>query len=677
MLQERLMIPARLALVLLALAAAAAAQDVPPAAVSVPAAADGARAAQERLRDAFRRAWNAVAAGEPLPADVAVLRDYALWPYLEAAQLQRRLARTAARDAALEQSVQAFLEAQAGATAARGVRRERLLYFGRTSAWRELLAAADGSLEPVLQCYVLQARVATGAKDARDTVYAAWISLASPPLQCRAPFAWVDVRERLADEDIVRAARFAARNGSPLPRTVALLPPAERALALFEQRLFDDPRRALARTLAGENLVARESLTAPPGDAIAGALLEAFDRVARRDSFAAAPLYQALHARPGFSPTQRAQLERSHALGLAYDHGAESLELFERLPPDALDAVAHEWRLRMALWYGQWKRARHWLAAMPQVQQQEPRWRYWRARTAEQLGDVDGARSQYEDVAQEREFYGFLAAERAGHAPKLRPQALPVDPAAEAAIAALPAMIRARELVLCGLPEPAAHEWRDALAGLDAERRAQAVRVAEDWGWYDLPIKQLSELQRWDDLWLRFPLPYADAVAQAARDSGVPADWLYTVMRTETLYNPRAESPVGALGLMQLRPLTARRVARSARLPTPSRADLLEPATNLRLGARYLAQLHQRFGARWIFTLAAFNAGPERLAEWRAPLPLPADIWVEAIPYTETRGYVQRALSSWVMTRWRLHGEPGRLLPLLPVLAPPGEDGAP
>jgi soluble lytic murein transglycosylase len=189
----------------------------------------------------------------------------------------------------------------------------------------------------------------------------------------------------------------------------------------------------------------------------------------------------------------------------------------------------------------------------------------------------------------------------------------------------------------------------------------------------------MSELQLWDDLWLRFPRPYDAEVDAAARDTGLPADWLYAVLRTESLYDPRAVSKAGALGLLQLLLPTARGVAQRAGLPPPARADLFRPDVNLALGARYLRELQGSFRERFILTLAAYNAGPNRVPQWLPLEPVDAEIWIENIPYNETRGYVQRALSNLVILGWRRNGEPTPVLPLLAPLAAPevADGGAP
>jgi soluble lytic murein transglycosylase len=324
--------------------------------------------------------------------------------------------------------------------------------------------------------------------------------------------------------------------------------------------------------------------------------------------------------------------------------------------------------VRAALLHDEPRKALAWIEAMPPAQRDEPRWSYFRARLLEKRRPRE-ARALFEQVAREREYYGFLAAERIGLRPELRPRPLEDDLAVQAELAALPAMQRARELYLCERRDLATGELRHALADRAAGQRAQAARLTAAWGWHVPTVQILSELQLWDDLWLRFPRPFDAAIEQAAKDTGLPPDWLYAVMRTESLYDPHAVSGAGAYGLLQLLPATARQVAQRAGLPLPAREDLLRPEVNVALGARYLRELQQDFRERFILTLAAYNAGPNRVPQWLPREKVDAEIWIENIPYNETRAYVQRALSSLVILGWRRSGDPTPVRPLLGPLA--------
>jgi soluble lytic murein transglycosylase len=624
---------------------------------------------QDALRAEFRAALDAAAQARA-PVDGAALRGYLLYPYVEAARLRAALSRVAAgrRDAALEARIQAFLGRHGDEPVTRELRREWLAFLGDRRAWPAFREQAPPVLADfALRCHALHAQLGDAA-GVRDEAVALWLTHRERPAACEPVFQWLEAPGRLAAAEVESRALYAARNQLRLPADLSALPPERQALVRFWERLRAQPERELKAFAA-----APLPPGARPGNPdLAEALVAAFDRLARRDSKAAGALFAELEEHPLFTEAQRHELRLAWALGLAYDLDREAIDVFRGLPEEALDGLAREWRVRAALLHGDARRALAWIEAMPPVQRAEPRWRYFRARLLHKR-DPKQARALLAQVAGEREYYGFLAAERLGQRPELRPRPLEDDLAVQAELAALPAMRRARELFHCDLREAAMAELRFALRDRAAGARAQAARLAAAWGWHLPTVQLLSELQLWDDLWLRFPRPYDAEVEQAAKDTGLPADWLYAVLRTESLYDDRAVSPAGALGLLQLMLPTARQVAQRAGLPAPAREDLLRPEVNIALGARYLRDLHRGFRERFIVALAAYNAGPSRVPGWLPREPVDAEIWIENIPYNETRAYVQRALSSLVILGWRGSGEPTPVRPLLAPLAPPKE----
>jgi soluble lytic murein transglycosylase len=645
-------------------------------------AAPAAAAPAFDVRVAFREALDKASTSRH-PPDPHALRTYVLYPYVEAARLRSALGRVrkGARDASLEAAILAFLQRHGDEPVTRELKRDRLLFLGERAAWAEFQAEAPPDVaergEPLaLQCYALLARLARLARkpddDLRELAVEAWLAAPSTPPACAPLVQWLDSPDHLADADIERRAIYAAQYQVALPKALAALPAPRRDLVQLWWRLMGTPEHELRRFAeAPEAKAAREDVE------VGAALLETFVRLSRKNSAKAREVYPLLARLPQFTAAQRIELKRALALGLAYDREREALKWFAEIPDDVLDGPTREWRVRAALLHGEWKIARQWLEQMPEPQKSEPRWRYWLGRALDHGLHPIRAREMYEHAATGREYYAFLAAERLGRAPVLRPVALADDKPVQSELVARPAMARAYELFLCDRAELGAAELRYALRNDPPAVRAQAARVLDAWGWHLPAVQILSEQQMWDDLWLRFPMPWEAEVENAARAAGIPGEWVYSVLRTESLYDPRAVSPAGALGLLQLMPLTARRVAMHSRLRPPKREELFQPDVNLALGARYLGELYDRFGKRLPLALAAYNAGPVRVPEWLRTIPVEGDIWIENIPYNETRQYVQRALSSLVITGWRRDGAPRPLLPLLQPVALPGEHGPP
>ena len=191
------------------------------------------------------------------------------------------------------------------------------------------------------------------------------------------------------------------------------------------------------------------------------------------------------------------------------------------------------------------------------------------------------------------------------------------------------------------------------------------------WGWHSAAIRGAAAAAYWSDLDIRFPTPYPDSVKKAARGSGLRPSRIYAVARQESAFMVDIRSRAGALGLMQLLPTTARHVARKARIPRPGIRALLEPATNLSLGSIYLASLEARYSGHPVLASAAYNAGPGRVARWRkTPDRISSEIWVETIPFRETRRYVRGVLAYQAIYARRLGEEGIRLKDLMPAVTP-------
>jgi soluble lytic murein transglycosylase len=340
------------------------------------------------------------------------------------------------------------------------------------------------------------------------------------------------------------------------------------------------------------------------------------------------------------------------ALALSWDRDADALRYFALVEPGDFDDEAQGWHARAALWAGNWKQVARSIDAMSAASRGTARWRYWAARAAAIAGDEAGARRLYESILAEDNYYSAMAAARLGRKVTPNAQALPVDPAALASVGETPAFVRARELRMAALPDKARAEWSFGLNLLQPPARRQSIRLAASWGWYEQAVSTASGEGVFNDYVVLYPRPYDAQVAAAARRSGLPRHLIYAVIRQESLYQRDAVSSAAARGLMQLTLDTARRTARAWQRPQPSATALFEPDVNVLLGSAHLKDLLDRFAGQLPVALAAYNAGPGAAQRWLPTGALDPDIWIENIPYNETRTYVQRILWHTVVFRW-------------------------
>jgi soluble lytic murein transglycosylase len=368
----------------------------------------------------------------------------------------------------------------------------------------------------------------------------------------------------------------------------------------------------------------------------------------------------------------KVQLQRAAALGGAYSRDRGAVAAFEKLPAGIDDTAVQEWRVRAALWIGDFAQALTWIGQMPADLAAQPRWRYWRARALDRTQGSEAAQSVFAELAAVRDYYGYLAADRLEAKYRLNAHPLRIDAAIQKSLAADDGLIRARALFNCDLYDEAEVEWAVALANASTEVKIQAAILASRWGWHAQAIAELAQLAQWDDVGLRYPHPFDAAVARASQRTRVPGNWIYAVMRQESLYRRKAVSSAGARGLMQVLPTTAAMLAKRWNVKLPPRDPLFDPSAATMLGAAHLRELLDDHGGALPLSLAAYNAGSVPVARWRPAESMDADIWIENIPYQETRVYVQRVLEHIVAFAWVRKERLPRLSSLMPRVLPRG-----
>lgn len=607
------------------------------------------------VRDEFIAAHAAArsAVGSQTQPDSEALRRYPLYPYLEAARLRAILsAASGAGETDADVMTAEFLARHAGEPAASGLRRAWLMSLARRRAWDRFLSqyGETEATDATLRCQALGARLALQRTDGLvDAAAQAWLTPRSAPDECDPVFDWLRAQGRLDAGLIERRARLALANGeSRLAGWLARMLPEPRARPLLQWiRLVEHPRDAIDALIERPDTSVEEA-----------ALLDGWTRLARRDPDAAQERFDALAAAQRLDASQVSRFARVLALGLAWSRRPEALSRFGQVSAADYDDLAYAWRVRAALWSGDWRSAVTALEALPRPLRDETRWRYWTARAAEAQGQREHALELYAALVPTDNWYAVLAAARLGKPFAPHAEALAFDAARVAELGARPAFVRARELLRVGLEPLAPAEWVYGQATLSAADQRQAIGLAAQWGWHFEVIASAAKQGLFNDYRLLYPRPYDSEVHAASELTGLSAALIYAVIRQESLYQPHAVSGANAIGLMQLLPTTARRTAVALGRPAPSRAALTHPSVNVTLGAGTLMGLTTRFDGQLLPTLAGYNAGPHAARRWLPERPLEADVWVENIPFDETRNYVQRVMWHSVVFEWLAKGKP-------------------
>ncbi|HEV8314269.1 MAG TPA: transglycosylase SLT domain-containing protein, partial [Burkholderiaceae bacterium] len=315
------------------------------------------------------------------------------------------------------------------------------------------------------------------------------------------------------------------------------------------------------------------------------------------------------------------------------------------------------WKARAAMRAGNWKAVLGAIQALSPEEARESTWRYWRARALRALGEKEAADGLLKTLARETHFYGLLAAEELGVATApswngWHPEAPDLD-----RVRAIPALRRALILYRLGLDGEGLREWLWGVRARPDKDLLAAAEVARLAGIPDRAINTADRTVQLHDYTQRYPLPHREALSAAARQWDLDEALLYSIIRQESRFMPNARSRVGATGLMQLMPATARWVARQIQLQPFNVAMLTQPDVNVQMGSYYFRRVLTDLGHPVLAT-AAYNAGPGRARRWRDERALEGVIYAETIPFNETRDYVKKVLSNATYYATLLSGQP-------------------
>jgi soluble lytic murein transglycosylase len=401
-------------------------------------------------------------------------------------------------------------------------------------------------------------------------------------------------------------------------------------------------------------------------------LVDGMTRLSRRKPLIAAAYWQEIRNKYHFNNEEKERIERRLALSLARAATPLSRDTLKTLKLDSRDEDVITPHILSAIGDKDWEGALAWLNNLKSNDQSAERWHYWRARALEEMGRLDEARSLYLQITDNRSYYSFLAADRIGDRYQLTHSPINTPAAELIKLQHIPAVARAGELYQLKRVVDARREWHFAIQRMDKKQLLMAAQLANKWGWHDRSIITLALAQYWDDLELRFPLAHKKYIEKQATKENINPAWAFAVVRQESAFTTDARSSAGALGLMQLMPRTARQVARSLRIKRPKQRDLLKSNINIKLGIRYLRKLQERFEGNSVLATAAYNAGHWRVKGW---LPKEeaqsADLWIENVPFTETRKYLKRVLTYTIIYEQRLGLESKPLLErMMPISMP-------
>jgi len=343
-----------------------------------------------------------------------------------------------------------------------------------------------------------------------------------------------------------------------------------------------------------------------------------------------------------FSPEQKQQITEKFALALASkNHHAAQLWL-DKLDFNLLNESMLQRRLSQALKQKDWNRLVVELKQLPKAHEDDLKWKYWYARALIATGVNERGDFLLQQLADERHYYGFLAASYLKQPVNLQDKPLEFSLKEKQQVINYPAAKRAFEFHSLGRSYQARSEWNYLLRNLSHREKLVAAKIANENQWFDRTIFTLANAGYLDDVELRFPRAFDKEINQYASAQKIAPSWAFAIARRESSFMKDAHSPVGAKGLMQLMPNTARNLKKGR----VNNKYLLNAENNIQLGTKYLKILLGKNKGNEVLATASYNAGPYRVGTWVDSMnAVPADIWIETIPYKETRNYVKSVLA--------------------------------
>jgi soluble lytic murein transglycosylase len=573
------------------------------------------------------------------------LNNYPLKPYLEYKALTPQLTGLP------REKVDSFLFAYPNSLLASKLTQQWLRQLAIKKQWENYIHYYDSRLaDTELTCWYLEARLETQDETAINQVESIWNQDKSLPASCDNIVARWKKNGSLTKELIWKRFTKAADAGNKtLANFLASeLPSAEHSYALAYQQINSKPL-----------LLKTESQFKHDNPYMSDVILRGIRSLAVTNAIKSLQYFQEYSRNHHFSAEQIKSVVTVIANQLIKQkHFSDAIQLVSQ-HSDVDDLTLLDNLLRDALSRQDWERVNAWLQRYPDEMKKLDRWRYWMARTMQalEIHDYLGETSTniFSALSANRSFYGFISAMKLQTPFGLADHPIKMDQLQWASIESKPGFLRAREFYLTGNKSAANQEWFYTVKNLPIEEMIHAAHLAGKWGNHLLAIQTIATAQFYDDLTLRFPIQFENLIDEAASQTQVDKLLIYSVIRQESVFTEDIKSPANAYGLMQLLPSTAQQVAKHYKIKY-QKTDLIKANKNIPLGTRYLKDLLKSFDGNRLLATAAYNAGPGRVRQWlkQSNGTLPFDIWVEIIPFNETRQYVQNVLAFQVIYAYRL-----------------------
>lgn len=576
-----------------------------------------------------------------LEQEIQSLKDYALFPYLEYELIKHQIAKRP------QVQITAFIERYSNLPFTPSLRRIAINAKYKARQWNDVISLHKDGNSLKYQCMYLRSLLKTGKADiAHPLIEKVWLNGQSLPKTCDPVLAsWSKAGKKtnkLIKQRIELA--FEQRNSKLAKYLAKSLDKNGKKQFKYWHALYRTPQK-----------ITQLGYWKQRGHQANSMMYIALERLIYQKPKLAATMLERIKRHPGFTASEGKLLINKMALRIiTKDLANDSLSTWlEQLDWQRLNKSNQSQILRHLVGRSEWQLIESLFPSVAKTQSLSLEWQYWYAIALSKLDKKQEANERLHSIAKKRRYYGFLASDKLNLPYSLNHQALPLDKNAIQQLLNEPNLIRAFQLFKLDRNIAAQREWYYLVKSLKNEQRIAAAQIAHQWGWHDRAIITLTMTQQRDDLTLRFPTPHIEIFNKEAKHNEIDLSWPLAIARQESAFMPRANSAVGARGLMQLMPGTAQLQAKQSHVLYHRKSQLYKPEFNIKLGTGYLERMLKKFDNNLAVAAAAYNAGPHRVKHW-VKRQLPQAQWIETIPYRETRDYVKNVLTYSVIYQQRL-----------------------
>ena len=406
-------------------------------------------------------------------------------------------------------------------------------------------------------------------------------------------------------------------------------------------------------------------------------IVYALKKIAARNLDLSLRYFRDLNQIYGFNDDNKYDFYKTAAIKMFASDNDRTETLINDIPLQYYDEQLHTVAIKNSLKNGNWSQVIERIEKLPEATKQEDIWVYWLARAYGELKDEDAAKNYYSQISNKTNYYGLLACNNLKQLCPIEFAIIEPYKADKIRLLQNPGINRAIEFYRLKRFTQARLEWNTVIKTLDAKQQFIAATIASDLNWHDRNIitpaiepgdKAQAAVNSNAFLHLKYPLGYQEPILKFAKKYNIDPAWVFAISRQESAFISDAKSRAGAIGLMQLMPSTARLLAKKNNIPYRNQQSLLNESTNISLGSAYLQKMLDENKGNAVLATAAYNAGPGRVKKWmKDAKPIATDIWIELVPFYETRNYIKRVLTNTAIYKSRLGKSPTVLSELMPV----------